>query len=55
MKSTRAYNAMLDRYHFFKTETEAIAYAKVRKWRKYVISSNETGTCWTLAYTAKRV
>jgi len=35
-------------YHFFSTEAEALEYIKARRWRKYVLSSNTDGTCWTL-------
>lgn len=35
-------------YHFFNSKEEALAYAKQNRWRKYVLSSNLDGTCWTL-------
>lgn len=35
-------------YHFFNAEQEAREYIKARRWRKYTISSNESGTCWTV-------
>lgn len=47
------YNRMLDLYHFFDTKQAAENYAKSRGWRKYIISSNLDGTCWTLAHTIK--
>lgn len=47
------YNRMLDLYHFFDTRQEAEKYAKSRRWRKYIISPNAAGTCWTLAHNVK--
>ena len=35
-------------FHFFSTEADALAYIKARRWRKYVISSNLAGDCWTV-------
>ena len=35
-------------YHFFSTEAEARAYIRARRWRKYTISSNAAGDCWTV-------
>ena len=35
-------------YHFFSTEAEAREYIRSRRWRKYVISSNLSGDCWTV-------
>lgn len=35
-------------YHFFSTEAEALEYIKAHRWRKYVIGSNQDGTCWTV-------
>ena len=58
MRSTRAYNAMLDRYHFFNNIPEAIAYAKQRRWKKYRIddiTEKESEPCYVLVHTVKRV
>lgn len=47
-KTAANYNKMLDSYHLFDTKEEAEAFAKRNRWRKYIISSNQAGTCWTL-------
>ena len=47
-RTVNAYNKMLNSYHFFNTEEEAKKYIKQRKWRKYLLTSNIDGTCWTL-------
>lgn len=44
----RNINKILSCYHFFNTEQEARAYIAGRGWRKYVISSNAAGDCWTV-------
>lgn len=46
--SAKNYNKMLNSYHFFNTEADALAYVKANRWRKYTLSSNIEGTCWTL-------
>lgn len=48
MKSANAYNKMLNSFHFFSTEAEARTFIKVRRWRRYTISSNAAGDCWTV-------
>lgn len=48
MRSVNAYNKTLNSYHFFSTEAEAMTYVKLHRWRKYVLSGNADGTCWTL-------
>ena len=48
MRSANAYNKMLNSYHFFSTEEEARAYIKSKRWRKYTISSNASGDCFTV-------
>lgn len=35
-------------YHFFSSEAEALEYIRARRWRKYVISGNLAGDCWTV-------
>lgn len=47
-RSAASYNKMLASYHFFDTEQEAREYIKAHRWRKYVISSNAAGDCWTV-------
>lgn len=44
--SVSSYNKMLNSYHFFGTKDDALAYIKAHRWKKYVLSSNESGTCW---------
>ena len=46
--STASYNKMLFSYHFFSTEAEARAYIAAHRWKKYTISSNASGDCWTV-------
>lgn len=46
--SASSYNKMLFSYHFFSGEAEAMEYIKAHKWRKYTISSNLAGDCWTV-------
>lgn len=46
--SAQSYNKMLFSYHFFSTEAEAREYITAHRWRKYTISSNEKGDCWTV-------
>lgn len=41
-------NKELMSYHHFDTEQEARAWIKAHRWRKYVISSNLAGDCWTV-------
>ena len=47
-RTANGYNKMLNSYHFFDTEEEAREHIKRKRWRKYVLSSNKEGTCWTL-------
>lgn len=47
-RTAKGYNKMLNSYHFFNTEAEALEYIRRKRWRKYVLSSNADGTCWTL-------
>ena len=35
-------------YHFFGTEAEAREYILAHRWRKYTISNNAAGDCWTV-------
>ena len=35
-------------YHHFATEAAAREYIQGKRWRKYTISSNQAGTCWTV-------
>lgn len=51
-KTAIGYNKMLNCYHFFDTKEEAEAFARRNRWRKYNISSNQAGTCWTLYHKA---
>lgn len=44
----RNINKYLMSFHFFATEAEALEYVKSRRWRKYVLSGNAAGDCWTL-------
>lgn len=44
----RDINKELRSYYFFDTEREARAFIKAKRWRKYLLSSNQDGTCWTL-------
>ena len=46
--SAASYNKMLFSYHHFNTEKEAREYIAARRWRKYTISSNAAGDCWTV-------
>lgn len=44
----KSLNKLISCYHFFDTEEEARAFIKAKRWRKYYLSSNLDGTCWTL-------
>lgn len=44
----KSLNKLISCYHFFDTEEEARAFIKAKRWRKYCLSSNLDGTCWTL-------
>lgn len=46
--SASSYNKMLNSYHFFDTREDALAYIKSHRWRKHTLSSNKSGTCWTV-------
>ena len=52
-RTAAAYNRYLMSFHFFASEAEALAYVKARRWRKYVLSSNEKGDCWTLYHNGR--
>lgn len=42
------YNRNLMNYKFFDSKADAMAFIKDHRLRKYVLSSNLDGTCWTL-------
>ena len=46
--SPNSFNKLLSSYNHFGSEEEARAFVKAHRWRKYVISSNADGTCWTV-------
>lgn len=46
--SAEAINKMLNSYHFFSNVQEAKEFIAKHRWRKFVMSSNKDGTCWTV-------
>lgn len=46
--SPESLNKQLMSYYFFNSKDEARKFIAQKRWRKFILSANIDGTCWTV-------